>query len=181
MNYIIRITTDEGQPKYIQRMNGKPGKPTLTDSIKNAREYTETEAAEHLETVKGFIRKETNGETVTAELVPVENDKPGADISVSPEPPPPPEPPKTPPERSKYYIEGWGNPCKEISESPRMRHICMYQRKKPDGSFEFAYANEKGEIVVVGDNPHEISRAFHVYADHVSFLMINKWEDKRNG
>lgn len=141
-------------------MNGDIRAPSLTENIKRAKEYPEEKALEYLDKIKGFISKEKGGETVTAELEAVASHEP--------------------PKHSSYYIEGWGEPCKYIAESPKMRYICMYQRKKSDGGYEFAYANENGEIVISGDNPHEISRAFHRYADHVSFLMISRWEDRQN-
>ena len=176
MNYIIKISTDEGQPKYVERMNGDIRAPSLTENIRRAKEYPEEKALEYLEKIRGFISKEKGGETVTAELEAVSSYEPSGGISGQAQPQSSAEAPK----HSSYYIEGWGEPCKYIAESPKMRYICMYQRKKLDGGYEFAYANENGVIVTSGDNPHEISRDFHRYADHVSFLMISRWEDRQN-
>lgn len=70
MSYIIKITSDECPPRYLQRLNGFMP-PSLTPSIGLAAKFEADKAKEVLEKLKKAILKEKGGETVTAELVEV--------------------------------------------------------------------------------------------------------------
>lgn len=180
MNYIIKITSYDGQPQYVERMNGDVRAPNLTGDIRHAKEYPEEKALEYLEKVRGFISKKKDGETLTAELEAVISTKPTGNVSQPSEPPPPPEPPKTSPKRSPYYIEGWGEPRGYFTFGENTA-FKLYMHKDSKGRISYAYTAEKGEIVSCNYDGAAIMTAFCVAARDYGVQKITEYEARRNG
>lgn len=97
MSYIIKITSDECPPRYLQRLNGW-APPSLTPASNLAKKMNLHEAEEALEKLKKAISREKGGEMVTAELAEVSS----AEIESEPLIEDFPEPPKWA-ERLNFY------------------------------------------------------------------------------
>ena len=175
MNYIIKISTDEGQPKYVERMNGDIRAPSLTENIRRAKEYPEEKALEYLEKIRGFISKEKGGETVTAELEAVASYEPSGGISEQAQP----QSTAKPPKRSPEYIEGWGEPRGRFIFGKTS--LLLYMHKDKDGRLSYAYTAPNGEIAACNYDGTAIMNAFCVAARDYGVQKITEYEARKNG
>lgn len=170
MNYIIKISTDEGQPKYVERMNGDIRAPNLTEDVRRARQYPESKALEYLEKVRGFISKEKGGESVTAELEAVVVYEPYGGISG--------QAPQTS-EHGPDYIEGWGDPHGSFAFG-KVR-LLLYMHIDKEGRLSYAYTAPDGEIAACNHDGAAIINAFCVAARDYGVQKIAEYEARKNG
>lgn len=168
MSYIIKITSDECPPRYLQRLNGFMP-PSLTPSIGLAAKFEEGKAEEVLEKLKKAILKEKGGEMVTAELEEaVEYGIPGTA-----------RPPSESESRTPDYIEGWGEPRSSFTFAGHRRKF--YMRKCGNGKILYAYKIDDGPFEAEGEDGEALFRAFCVACCEWGTKKIRQFKEKKNG
>lgn len=168
MSYIIKVTSDECPPRYLQRLNGFMP-PSLTPSAGLAAQFEESRAVEVLEKLKKAILKEKGGETVTAELEEVVE----YGIHGFKKPPCESEP------HTSDYIEGYGEPRSRFIFAGHSFNF--YIRKSGNGKFLYAYNIDNGPFEATSEDGEAIFRAFCVACCEWGTKKIRQFKEKKNG
>lgn len=169
MPYIIKITDDYSEPRYVERLQGW-APPQLTPSASRAAVYDEAKARENLEKVKKAIAREKGGEMVTAELEEVKE-------PVTAERPQGNSPPSG--THSPLYIKGLGEPRGQFVFGG-VAVLNLYMTKDKDGKIIYAFTSPEGEISAYKYDGPAVMCAFCEEAEAYGIEKIRAYEERHN-
>ncbi len=172
MPYIIKITDDYSEPRYVERLQGW-APPQLTPSASRAAVYDEAKARENLEKVKKAIAREKGGEMVTAELVEAKKSE-SSDNAQSAAPPS--ASAKT---HSPLYIKGLGEPRGQFVFGG-VAVLNLYMTKDKDGKIIYAFTSPEGEIQAYKYDGPAVMCAFCEEAEAYGIEKIRAYEERHN-
>ena len=172
MQYIIKITDDYSEPRYVERLQGW-APPQLTPSASRAAVYDEAKARENLEKVKKAIAREKGGEMVTAELVEAKKPEPSDSVQSAPTPSAPAE------THSPLYIKGLGEPRGQFVFGG-VAVLNLYMTKDKEGKIIYAFTSPEGEICAYKYDGPAVMCAFCEEAEAYGIEKIRAYEERHN-